>query len=70
MGKTANSKNGKYVCNIGYLQIRQKLYFKKQSEVFVVHKKNSIAGPFKSIEIAKQEAMRCINEGIKFSKYK
>tara|TARA_R100001126_G_C4882280_1_gene179931 strand:+ start:1617 stop:1829 length:213 start_codon:yes stop_codon:yes gene_type:complete len=70
MSKTTKSKAGKYVCRVGYLEIRQKLNFKKPTEVFVVHKKNAVAGPFKSIEIAIVEAERCINEGIKYSKYK
>ena len=70
MGKTANSKNGKYVCSVGYLQIRQKMYFKKPTEVFVIHKKNAVGGPYKNIETAIKEAKRCVNEGIKYSKYK
>ena len=70
MSKTAKSKLGKYVCTIGYVEVRQRITFKKPTEVFVVHKKNPIAGPFTSIEEAKKEAVRCINEGVKYSKYK
>tara|TARA_A100001201_G_scaffold137651_1_gene127778 strand:- start:119 stop:331 length:213 start_codon:yes stop_codon:yes gene_type:complete len=70
MSKTAKSKLGKFVCSIGYVEVRQRMSFKKPTEVFVVHKKNSIAGPFTSIEKAKEEAERCINEGIKYSKHK
>ena len=70
MSKTAKSKSGKYVCRIGYLEIRQKITFKKPTEVFVVHKKNAVAGPYKNIEEAILNAKRCINEGIRYSKYK
>jgi len=70
MSKTAKSKIGKYVCTIGYVEVRQRIAFKKPTEVFVVHKKNPIAGPFTSIAEAKKEAVRCINEGIRYSKYK
>ena len=55
MSKTAKSKLGKYVCSIGYVEIRQRMSFKKPTEVFVVHKKNPIAGPFTSIKEAKKE---------------
>ena len=70
MSKTAKSKIGKFVCKVGYLEIRQKITFKKPTEVFVVHKKNSISGPFKNINKAIIDAERCINENIRYSKYK
>tara|TARA_A100001201_G_scaffold111460_1_gene95450 strand:- start:393 stop:605 length:213 start_codon:yes stop_codon:yes gene_type:complete len=70
MSKTAKSKSGRYVCKVGYVEVRQKMSFKKPTEVFVVHKKNIIAGPYNSIEEAIKQAERCVNEGIKYSKYK
>ncbi len=70
MSKTAKSKTGKYVCRVGYLEVRQKLSFKKPTEVYVVHKKNSIAGPYKCITEAIIQAERCVNEGLRYSKYK
>ena len=70
MSKVNKSKTGKHVCKVGYLEIRQKLGFKKPTEVYVVHKKNAVAGPFKDIKDAIEDAKRCINEGIRFSKHK
>ena len=53
MAITTKSQIGKYVCNVGYLDIRQRMIYKKPTEVFVVHGRYAIAGPFTSIEQVK-----------------
>ena len=49
MAITRKSKIGKYVCKIGYLDIRQRLAHKKPTEVFIVHCRNILAGPFSEL---------------------
>lgn len=68
MGETIKTRIGGYVCRVGYLDIRQRTAYKKATEVFVVHSKNIVAGPYKSVSEARKEAERCVNEGIKHVK--
>lgn len=70
MAMTAKSKIGKYVCRVGYLDIRQRMVHKKSTEVFVVHGRYAIAGPFSSVQIAKIEAEQCVKQGLKHDKYR
>lgn len=70
MAITTKSQIGKYVCNVGYLDIRQRMIYKKPTEVFVVHGRYAIAGPFTSIEHARVEARRCVEENRKHDKYR
>ena len=70
MAVTTKSKIGKYVCKIGYLDIRQRMVYKKSTEVFISHGRYVVAGPFKSIEQAKIEAEQCVRDGVKHDKYR
>ena len=70
MAVTTTSKLGKYVCKIGYLDIRQKFTYKKSTDVYVCHGKHHVAGPFKSIESAKNKADMLVSEGYKYDKHK
>ena len=80
MAVTNTSKLGKYVCKIGYLDIRQKMVLGKwtknfkgemikqpgSTEVFVYHGKHVLTGSFKSIMEAEAEAKKLVAEGIKY----
>jgi hypothetical protein len=70
MAITTTSKLGKYVCKIGYLDIRQRMVYKKSTEVFVCHGKHHIAGPFLSIKEAKKEANSLLLQGVKYDKHR
>ena len=70
MAVTTKAKIGKYVCKVGYLDIRQRMVHKKATEVFVVHGRYVIAGPFISVDTARVEAERCVTQGKKHDKYR
>ena len=70
MAVTTTSKLGKYVCKVGYLDIRHQLVYKKPSQVYVCHGKHHISGPFNSIEQAKYKAKTLISEKVKYDKHK
>ena len=70
MAITTTSKLGNYVCKVEYLDIRQRLVYKKPTQVFVCHGKHSIAGPFNSIEQAKDKAKLLVLERVKYDKHK
>ena len=70
MAVTTKSKIGKYVCKVGYLDIRQRIVYKKSTEVFISHGRYVVRGPFKDIVEAKLEAERCVEEGVKHDKYR
>lgn len=69
MAVTTKPKIGKYVCKIGYLDIRQRLVHKKPTEVFIVHCRNILAGPFASINEAKEKAKSLVSEKVKYHKH-
>ena len=70
MAVTTKSKIGKYVCKVGYLDIRQRILFKQPTEVFVVHCRNILAGPFNSISKAKLQAKLLVTDKIKYDKHR
>jgi hypothetical protein len=70
MAVTATSRLGKYICKIGYLDIRHVLAYKKTSQVFVCHGKHHVAGPFTDIQQAKNKASSLILEGFKYDKHR
>jgi len=70
MAVTTKSKIGKYVCKVGYLDIRQRMVFKKPTEVFISHGRYVVAGPFKSINEARIEAKKCVEQNIRHDKYR
>ena len=70
MGKTATSKLGKYMRRIGYLDIRQRMSYKKPTEIYVCHTKHVMSGPFKTIKQAEESALDLINSGSCYDKHK
>ena len=70
MGKTATSKLGKYMRKIGYLDIRQRIVYKKPTEVYVCHTKHVMSGPFKTVQEAEKSALDLISSGSCYDKHK
>ena len=66
MAVTTTSKLGKYVCKIGYLDIRHVLVFKKPTEIYICHGKHRIAGPLYNIDEAKSKAQELILQNVKY----
>ena len=76
-------KYGNYLCNVGYLDIRQKIVMSKKMkkagkivmtkgsvDIFVYHGKHQIAGPFKDKNIAIEKAKKLVDENFKYDKHK
>ena len=76
-------KYGNYLCNGGYLDIRQKIVMSKKMkkagkivmtkgsvDIFVYHGKHQIAGPFKDKNIAIEKAKKLVDENFKYDKHK
>ncbi len=67
---------GKYLCKVGYFDIRQRIIYptkkivKGSVEVYVCQGRHKIAGPFKSHEAAKLHAEELMSEGFKYVKNK
>jgi len=70
MAVTTTSKLGKYVCKVGYLDIRQIIAYKKPTDVYICHGKHHISGPYKSVEEAKKKANILILEKVTYDKHK
>ena len=46
------------------------MVYKKPTEVFISHGRYVVAGPFKSVNEARVEAKKCVEQNIRHDKYR
>ena len=73
---TKSEKLGKYVCKVGYFDIRQKMPLRhgklvagQQWEILLYHGKRKVGGPYNSHDAAKIHAEELMSEGFVAKKH-